>query len=87
MRGGRKWNTSSHYPIVTQQQNKMKKYNYQENLNINVEVYANSAKEAQDKVASALGQALGSMSHLDQIDQDIRSNSYDTINISVEEDK
>jgi ribosomal protein L20A (L18A) len=65
----------------------MKKYQYQETLNINVEVYANSRKEAQDKVASALGSAFGSMRSLDQIDQDIRDSSFDTIEIHTQENE
>lgn len=63
----------------------MKSYHYQETLNINVEVYANSKQEAQDKVASALGIALSRITELDQIDQDIRDNSFDTIQIQVTE--
>jgi hypothetical protein len=63
----------------------MKTYHYQETLNINVEVYANSEKEAQEKVASAIGIALGSMKPIDQINQDIRDNSFDTLEIKVQE--
>lgn len=63
----------------------MNKYHYQETLNINVEVYANTNLEAQEKVASALGVAFGSMQNLDQINQDIRDNSFDPIEVSVKQ--
>ena len=65
----------------------MKKYHYQETLIINVEVFANSKNDAREKVASALGVALGSMQSIDQIDQDIRNNSFDTIEVDVKEQK
>jgi hypothetical protein len=61
----------------------MKSYHYQETLNINVEVYANSKQEAKEKVTSALEVALSQMTALDQIDQDIRDNSFDTLDIKV----
>jgi hypothetical protein len=61
----------------------MIKYQYQETLIIKVEVYAESKNDAQDKVASALGIALSSMKPLDTIEQDIRDNSFDSIEISV----
>lgn len=61
----------------------MKKYHYQETLIINVEVYAESKNDAQDKVASALGIALSNMKPLDTIEQDIRDNSFDSIDVSV----
>ena len=61
----------------------MKKYRYQETLIINVEVYAESKNDAQDKVASALGTALSSMTPIDNIDGDIRDNSFDSVDVSV----
>lgn len=61
----------------------MKSYQYQETLIINVEVYANSKKEAMEKVASALSTAFGQMQPLDQINQDIRDNSFDTIGTEI----
>ena len=63
----------------------MKKYHYKETMIINVDVYAHSKKEAMDKVASALGIALNSGDDLDQIDKDIRDNSFDTIDITINE--
>jgi hypothetical protein len=63
----------------------MNEYHYQETININVSVFAYSKQDAQDKVASALGIALSKMPPLDQVDQDIRNNSFDTINIQVTE--
>lgn len=63
----------------------MKTYHYQETLIVNVEVYANSKQEAQEKVASAIGTALGSMQPIDQIEKDIRDNSFDTIEVEVKE--
>jgi hypothetical protein len=61
----------------------MKQYHYQETLIINVTVFANSKKEAQDKVATALGVALNTGGNLDQIDQDIRESSFDTLDLNV----
>jgi hypothetical protein len=63
----------------------MNEYQYQETININVSVFAHSKHDAQDKVASAIAIALSKMPPLDQIDQDIRDNSFDTINIQVTE--
>lgn len=57
----------------------MKSYQYQETLIINVEVFANSKKDAMEKVSSALAIAFDQMQTLDQINQDIRDNSFDTI--------
>lgn len=65
----------------------MKQYHYQETMLINVTVFANSKKEAQDKVATALGVALNTGDDLDQIDQDIRENSFDTLEIKIREEK
>jgi hypothetical protein len=61
----------------------MKSYQYQETLIINVEVYANSKKEAQEKVSSALAIAFDQMQTLDQIEKDIRDNSFDTLGIEI----
>lgn len=64
----------------------MKKYHYQETLNINVEVYAKSKKEAQDKVASALAWVFERMPNIDEYDKSIGDNSFDTIEITVTEE-
>ena len=63
----------------------MNEYQYQETININVSVFAHSKQDAQDKVASAIAIALSKMPPLDQVDQDIRDNSFDTIQIQVTE--
>lgn len=64
----------------------MKTYHYQEHLNINVVVFAKSKAEAREKAEAAIGQALSSMTPIDQIDQDVRDNSWDTIEVTIEEE-
>jgi predicted XRE-type DNA-binding protein len=61
----------------------MNKYHYQETLIINVDVYAKSKQDAQDKVASALGIVLGSIDSLHSKEEDIRDYSLDTISVEV----
>lgn len=61
----------------------MKSYQYQETIIINVEVFANSKEEAREKVSSALAIAFDQMQPLDQIEKDIRDNSFDTIGTEI----
>lgn len=65
----------------------MNKYHYQETLIINVDVYAKSKQEAQDKVASALGSALCSIDKIGSLEEDIRDWSLDTIEVNVSEEE
>jgi len=65
----------------------MKKYHYQENININVEVEGDSIHDARSKVVQALGLALNRMFPLEAINKDIKSTAYDTIKIEVTEIK
>ena len=65
----------------------MKQYHYQEQLNINVEVYANSKKEAEKKVTASITKAFAKMPYLWTLNKDIADASFDTLDTNIEEIK